>query len=166
MEKGIVKLVIFNGEDFDYWKTRTCNYLLSQGLAIWEIVKEAYMIPAMLDNVTHGELQRYENNYKTLNLITTALDGNVYDRVLHLEIAHDVWLKLCNSYEGYSEIKSSHRDTYNRQYQTFSQKPDESLDNFFARFEFIISSLCSGGQLAYSNNERAKQLLYALDDYV
>jgi hypothetical protein len=37
MEKGVVKLVVFNDEDFDYWKNRTHNYLLSQGRAIWEI---------------------------------------------------------------------------------------------------------------------------------
>jgi hypothetical protein len=55
----------------------------------------------------------YENNYKTLNLITTALGWNVYDRVAHIETAHNVWLKLCNTYEGSSEIKSSYRDTYN-----------------------------------------------------
>jgi hypothetical protein len=73
---------------------------------------------------------------------------------------------LCNTYEGSSEIKSSHRDTYNRQYHTFSQKPRESLDDCFARFEFIVSSLRSCGPLAYSHNEHAKQLLYALDDSV
>jgi hypothetical protein len=72
------------------------------------------VIPATLDNATQDELQRYENNYKTLNLITTALDRNVYDRVAHLETAHDVWLKLCNTYESSSEIKSSRRDTNNR----------------------------------------------------
>jgi hypothetical protein len=33
-------------------------------------------------------------------------------------------------------------------------------------FESIMSSLCSCGPLAYSNNECAKQLLYALDDHV
>jgi hypothetical protein len=82
----------------------------------------------------------YENNYKTLNLITTAPGRNVYDRVAHLETAHDVWLKLCNTYEGSSKIKSSCRDTYNRQYQTFSQKPDESLDDCFTRFESIVSN--------------------------
>jgi hypothetical protein len=83
------------------------------------------VIPAILDNTTQCELQRYENNYKILNLTTTALGKNVYDRVSHLETAHDVWLRLYNTYEGSSEIKSSHRDTYNRQYQTFSQKPGE-----------------------------------------
>jgi hypothetical protein len=124
------------------------------------------MIPMTLDNVTQGEIQRYENNYKALNLITTALGRNVYDRVSHLETTHDVWFKLCNTYESSSEIKSSRRDTYNRQYQTFSQKPGESLDDCFARFDSIVSSLRSCGPLVYSDNERAKQLLYALDDHI
>jgi hypothetical protein len=52
------------------------------------------------------------------------------------------------------------------QYQAFSQKLGESLDDHFARFEFNVSSLCSCGPLAYSDNERAKQLLYALDGHI
>jgi hypothetical protein len=58
------------------------------------------VIPTTLDNMIQGELTRYENNYKTLNLITTTLGRNVYDRVWHLETAHDIWLKLCNTYNG------------------------------------------------------------------
>jgi hypothetical protein len=116
MEKGAVKIVVFNGEDFGYWKNQTRNYLLSQGRAICEIMQEAYVIPATLDNTIQGELQRYENNYKVLNLITTDLGRNVYYRASHLETAHEVWYKLCNTYEDSSEIKSSHKDTYNRQY--------------------------------------------------
>jgi hypothetical protein len=50
MEKDAVKLVVFSDEDFGYSKNRTLNYLLTQGRAIWEIVQEAYMIPAMLEN--------------------------------------------------------------------------------------------------------------------
>jgi hypothetical protein len=61
---------------------------------------------------------------------------------------------------------SSHKDTYNMQYQTFSQKPGESLDDCFTRFESIVSNLRACGPLAYTDNERAKQLLYALDDHV
>jgi hypothetical protein len=110
------------------------------------------VIPVMLDNATQGELQRYENAYKALNLITTALGMNVYDHVAHLETAHDVWLKLCNTYEGSSKIKSSYKDTYNRQYPTFPQKPGELLDDCFARFEFIVSNLCSCEPLAYFDN--------------
>jgi hypothetical protein len=35
----------------------------------------------------------------------------------------------------------------------FSQKPGESLNDCFARFESTVSSLCSCGPLAYSDNE-------------
>jgi hypothetical protein len=97
MEKDAVKLVVFNGEDFGYWKNQTMNYLLSQGRAIWEIVQIRYMILATLGNATQGELQRYENNCKAMNLITTSLGRNVYHHLSHLETAHDVWLNLCNS---------------------------------------------------------------------
>jgi hypothetical protein len=85
------------------------------------------VISDTLDHATQGELQRYENNYKTLNIITTALGMNVYNRVAHLETAHD---------------------------------------DCFARFESIVSSLCSCGPLTYSDNEHAKQLMYILDDSV
>jgi hypothetical protein len=93
---------------------QTRSYLLSQGRAIWEIIQEAYVILATFENTIQGEVQRYENNYKALNLITIAQGRNVYDHVSHLETAHDVWLKLCNTYEGSSEIKSSRKDTNNR----------------------------------------------------
>jgi hypothetical protein len=166
MKNGTDKLVVFNGEHFGYLKNQTRNYLLSQGRAIWEIVQEAYVIPDTLNHATQGEVQRYENSYKTLNLITTALGRNVYDKIAHLEMTHDVCLKLCNTYEGSSEIKSSRRDTYNRQYQTFSQKPGEFLDDCFARFKSIVGCLRSCSPLAYSDNECAKKLLYALDDNI
>jgi hypothetical protein len=71
----------------------------------------------------------------------------VYDRVSHFETTHDVWRKLYNTYESSSEIKSSHKDTYNRKYQTFSQKPRESLDDYFVRFESIVSNLRACGLL-------------------
>jgi hypothetical protein len=48
----------------------------------------------------------------------------------------------------------------------FHKKTGESLNDCFARFESIVSSLRSCGPLAYSDNERAKQLLYALDDSI
>jgi hypothetical protein len=52
------------------------------------------------------------------------------------------------------------------QYQNFALKHGEYLDDCFAWFESIVSSLRSYSPLAYSDNEHAKQLLYAPDDHV
>jgi hypothetical protein len=124
--------------------------------AIWEIVQIVYVIPATLENATQGELQTYENNNKALNLITTSLGRNVYNRVSHFETAYDAWLKLCKIFEESSEIKSSCKDTYNKQYRTFSQKVGESLNDCFTGFESIVSNLRTCGPLAYIDNERDK----------
>jgi hypothetical protein len=86
----------------------------------------------------------------------------VYDQISHLETVHDVWLKLYNTYESSSKIKSPRKDTHNMQYQTFSQKPGESLDDCYARFESIVSNLRACGLLAYTDTEHAKQLLMLL----
>jgi hypothetical protein len=40
------------------------------------------------------------------------------------------------------------------------------LDDYVTRFESVVSSLRSCGPPAYSDNERAKQLLYALDNHI
>jgi hypothetical protein len=100
-----------------------------------------------------------------LNLITIALGRNVYDHVSQFKTAHDVGYCVILM-RAALEIKSPHKDTYNRQYQTFSQKAGESLNDCFVRFECIVSNLRSCCPLAYSDNECAKQLLYTLDDHV
>jgi hypothetical protein len=71
-------------------------------------------MPTTLENATTTELTKYENNYKALKLITTTLGRNVYDCISHLESEHAVWEKLCNTFEGTSEIKSTRKGTYNR----------------------------------------------------
>jgi hypothetical protein len=82
--------------------------------------------PKTLDNATQGEVQRYKNSYKALNLTTTALGRNVYDRISHIKTAHDVWFKLCNTYDGSSKIKSSCKDTYNISIKPFLRNLESS----------------------------------------
>ena len=146
-------MVVFNEEDFAYWKARTKAYLLSHGSAIWEIVEEDYQLPATRVGLSQGELAKYENNYKDWNFLITALSRKEFDRVSHLRTAHAVWEKLCSTHDGTTQIKPRRKDSYNRQYQTFSQNSGESLDYCFARFESIVSKLRACGDLAYSDNE-------------
>ncbi|GJN25601.1 hypothetical protein PR202_gb13448 [Eleusine coracana subsp. coracana] len=141
MEKRAVKLWMFDGEDFPYWKSRTKAYLLS-------------------------ELLRYENNSKAINILLSALGRSEHDRVAHLDTAHAIWVKVCTYHEGTNQVKSMRKDSYNRQYQTFAQKPGESLDDTFRRFEVIVCNLRACGTLVYNDNHRAKQLLYLLDENV
>jgi hypothetical protein len=118
------------------------------------------VILTMLDNTTQGELQRCENNYKALNLITAALGRNVCDRVAHLVTSHDAGLNCATLMRAHLKLNLLIRTC------TIGNKPGESLNDCFARFESIVSNLRSCGPLAYFDNERVKQFLYALGDHV
>ncbi|GJN13656.1 hypothetical protein PR202_gb00386 [Eleusine coracana subsp. coracana] len=166
IKKRVVKLWMFDGEDFFYWKSRTKAYVVSQGHAIWEIFEQEYAIPQDLNTASAGELVRYENNSKAVNILLSALGRSEYDRVAHLDTAHAMWVKLYTYHEGTNQVKSMRKDSYNRQYQTFAQKPGESLDDTFHRFEAIVCNLRACGNLVYNDNDRAKQLLYSLDENV
>jgi hypothetical protein len=121
--------------------------------------------PATLNNTIQGELQRYENNYKALNLITTALGRNVYNRVAHLKLLMMSDLSCATSMRVSLRL-SLHEEILITSNIILSHKLEECLDDYFAHFESIVSSLRSCGPLAYSDNEHAKQLLYALDDSI
>jgi hypothetical protein len=51
---------------------------------------------------------------------------------------------------------------YKKDYMRFEMKPGESLDDFFARFNKILSNLRSVN-VTYTDAENARQLLGALD---
>ena len=118
-----------------------------------------YEISEDLETAQPGQVALFEHNSKAVNILLSALGRNEFDRVSHLTTAHAIWETLCTYHKGTNQVKSMRKDSYNRQYQTFAQKPRESLDAVFARFEAIVSNLRACGNLTYKDNERAKQML-------
>ncbi|GJN20409.1 hypothetical protein PR202_gb07784 [Eleusine coracana subsp. coracana] len=47
-----------------------------------------------------GELVRYENNSKAVNILLSALGRSEHNMVAHLDTAHAIWVKLCTYHEG------------------------------------------------------------------
>ena len=136
-------------------ESRTCN-----------LGDQECAIPQDLNTASAGELLRYENNSKAVNILLSALGRSEHDRVAHLHTADAIWDKLYTYHEGTNQVKSMRKDSYNRQYQTFAQKPGESLDDTFRRFEAIVCNLRACGNLVYNDSDRAKQLLYSLNENV
>jgi hypothetical protein len=80
---------------------------------------------------------------------------------VHLKLAYQVWKALCDCHEGLSIIKEVRQDLYKKDCMRFEMNPDESLDDFFARFNKILSIRVVG--VTFTKPENARQLLGALD---
>ena len=72
-----------------------------------------------------------------------------YERVSHLKTVREIWSLLSAHYEGTTTIKARLVETYRREYENFVQKPGESVDDLFGRFQSIINN----AELPYSDHQ-------------
>jgi hypothetical protein len=161
MDRYSTKPCVFDGVDFQFWKAKMKAYIMAQSYAIWEKVAKPYDLPAD-DAITPTNLVHVENNYKARNFIIQGLQRSDFDRVSHLASAHEVWNALCSYHEGSNSVKEVRQDMYKKEYMRFEMKTGESLDEFFARFNKILSNLRALG-VTYTDAEASRQLLSALD---
>jgi len=69
---GSIRLPIFDGSNFVYWKVRTTTYLQSLGIDVWEIVEGGYTFPSAIPTDAVGKKQ-YETNAKAVNTLLGTL---------------------------------------------------------------------------------------------
>ena len=136
-------------------------YTQSHGFAIWEKVYKPYMAPEN-NGVTAQNMSHVKANNKARNLIIQGLGRSNFDQVIHLKSAYEVWKALCDYHEGSNTIKEVRQYLFKKDYMHFEMKPGESLDDFFAQFNKILSNL-RAVNITYTDAENARQLLEALD---
>ena len=69
---GSIRLPIFDGSNFIYWKIRTTTYLQSLGTNVWEIMEGGYTFPTTIPTYAAGKKQ-YETNAKVVNTLLGIL---------------------------------------------------------------------------------------------
>ena len=80
---GSIKLRIFDGRNFVYWKIKTTIYLQSLGMDVWEIVEAGYTFPTVIPTDTEGK-----SNMKPIPKLS----------IPYLEVCHNQSLsKSCSS---------------------------------------------------------------------
>ncbi|GJS34552.1 zf-CCHC domain-containing protein [Tanacetum coccineum] len=74
-------------------------------------------------------------------VIYNALPRKEYERIFMCNTAKEIWKTLLITHQGNSQVKDNKIDLLVQQYEQFVIFEDESIDNAFARFNTIITSL-------------------------
>ena len=125
------------------------------------------MIPE--EHTTPLVVAQYERNNKAVNLLFSALGTAEYQRVQHLQTAREIWTTLSEHHEGTAPVKARLFQTYLREYENFSQKPGDSVQEMFTRFQSGINKLrANKGTEDHlpTDLEQALKLLHTLDPKV
>nr|ABA98847.1 retrotransposon protein, putative, unclassified [Oryza sativa Japonica Group] len=122
---------VSDGTDFSHWCSRLQSYIMAEDYDIWIKVSHAYVIPEAIN--TAAEKTAFEQNCKARNILLSGISRSDYDRVAHLQTAHEIWVALSNFHQGTNNIKELRRDLFKNEYIKFEMKPGEALDDYLSR---------------------------------
>ena len=74
-------------------------------------------------------------------VIYNALPRKEYEIIFICNTAKEIWNSLIITHQGNSQVKDNKIDLLVQQYEQFTIPEEESIDNAFARFNTIITSL-------------------------
>ncbi|GJY86710.1 hypothetical protein Tco_0500736 [Tanacetum coccineum] len=74
-------------------------------------------------------------------VIYNALSRKEYERIFMCKTTKEIWDTLLITHQGNSQVKDNKIDLFVQQYEQFTIPEEESIDNAFARFNTIITSL-------------------------
>nr|GEZ49292.1 zf-CCHC domain-containing protein/UBN2 domain-containing protein [Tanacetum cinerariifolium] len=94
-------------------------------------------------------------------MIYNALPRKEYERIFMCKIAKEIWDTLLITHQENSQVKDNKIDLLVQQYEQFIIPEEESIDNAFARFNTIITSV-KGLDEGFSSKNYVRKFYRAL----
>ncbi|GKA11644.1 hypothetical protein Tco_0691190, partial [Tanacetum coccineum] len=144
---------LFESDGFIYWNNRFETYVKSKDLDLWHVIIYGDFLPIQnnpetkkdeivpFDKQNDNLKKKLAKNNEAKMVIYNALPRKEYDRIFMCKTAKEIWDTLLITHQGNSQVKNNKIDLLVQQYEQFTIPKEESIDNTFARFNTIITSL-------------------------
>ncbi|GJZ50715.1 hypothetical protein Tco_0605230 [Tanacetum coccineum] len=135
---------LFESDGFIYWKNRFETYVKSKDLDLWHVI-------------TYGDFPPIQNNVETKKDEIVPFDKQNDDLKKKLAKNNEAKMVIYNALP----LKDNKIDLLVQQYEQFTIPEEESIDNAFARFNTIITSLKALDE-GFSSKNNVRKFLRAL----
>ncbi|GJZ38198.1 zf-CCHC domain-containing protein [Tanacetum coccineum] len=135
---------LFESDGFIYWKNRFETYVKSKDLDLWHVI-------------TYGDFSPIQNNLETKKDEIVPFDKQNDDLKKKLAKNNEAKMVIYNALP----LKDNKIDPPVQQYEQFTILEEESIDNAFARFNTIITSLKALDE-GFSSKNYVRKFLRAL----
>ena len=125
----------FDGRKFAYWKVRMSAYLEAISPEVWKVTKDGYA-----SSVAITDVERKANSCARSKLFE-AIFEEVFDRVQGLDMAHEIWTKLVNIYEGSVNICEQKYHVLRHKYDTFKMNSNENCNEMYSRLNVLVKEI-------------------------
>ncbi|GJY06902.1 hypothetical protein Tco_0373956 [Tanacetum coccineum] len=105
--------------------------------------------------------KKLAKNNEAKMIIYNALPHKEYERIFMCQTAKEIWDTLLITHQGNNQVKANKIDLLVQQYEQFMIPEKESIDNVFAKFNTIITSLKALDE-GFSSKNCVRKFLRAL----
>ena len=127
------------------------TYIKSINRKVWKVVEIKIEI-ANEEAPTITEEVLLQNNDIALSAIHDAIGERTFEQIKNLEIAHDAWKKLEESFEGTQVMKGAKAYILKEKFASFKIKDDESVPEMFHRLQLLVNDLKALGKEVKDND--------------
>ncbi|GJR86316.1 zf-CCHC domain-containing protein [Tanacetum coccineum] len=164
---------LFESDGFIYWKNRFETYVKSKDLDLWHIITDGDFPPIQNNPETKKDeivpfhkqnddlKKKLAKNNEAKMVIYNALPRKEYERIFMCQTAKEIWDTLLITHQGNNQVKANKIDLLVQQYEQFMIPEEESIDNAFAKFNTIITSLKALDE-SFSSKNCVRKFLRAL----
>ncbi|GJT12048.1 retrovirus-related pol polyprotein from transposon TNT 1-94 [Tanacetum coccineum] len=164
---------LFESDGFIYWKNRFETYVKSKDLDLWHVITDGDFPPIQNNPETKKDevvpfhkqnddlKKKLAKNNEAKMVIYNALPRKEYERIFMCQTAKEIWDTLLITHQGNNQVKANKIDLLVQQYEQFMIPEEESIDNAFAKFNTIITSLKALDE-GFSSKKCVRKFLRAL----
>ena len=121
------------------------TYIKSINRKVWKVVETKIEI-ANEEAPTIAEEVLLQNNDIALSVIHDAINQRVFEQIMNMEMAHDAWVKLEESYEGTQAVKGTKAYILKEKFASFKMKEDENVPYMFDRLQVLVNDVKELGE--------------------
>ena len=116
------------------------TYIKSINRKVWRVVKTKIEIEDSKNPTTAKEVF-LQNNGIALSAIHDAIDERTFKQIKNIEMAHEAWKKLEESFEGTQAVKGTKAYILKEKFASFKMKDDKSVSEMFHRLQVLVNDL-------------------------
>jgi hypothetical protein len=160
--------LVFDGDDFPYWKICMEAYLEAIDIGVYKATTQGFPEPRDPANLVGEEFNYEKCSAKAKNILFRGLYKDVFNRVRNYINAHDLWMDICALHEGTrSELEERYHIAM-RKLNCFEMLANENVNTMYSRLNILVEEVIGLGLTQISQLDVVRKILSVLpiDKYV
>jgi hypothetical protein len=152
----------FDDTNFPYYSARMACNLEVVDLGVRRVTHDRMKPPKSPEKPTMSEEKEIHLNARAKNCLYESLSMDIFNQVLTLKTANEIWLKLHELHDGTSNVREQKQCLVLNENKSFAMKDNELVRDMYSCLNLIINELNSIGINKLGDADNVRKIISLL----